>query len=261
MFRPLDPSSQRRFYDQLSEGSKRRDLWGIDKRFSPEAAVGSKSFARHFTRLIEPILDPSMHVLDVGCGTGMYFPLLAPLCASVTGAELSSRYAELARDNAATYELDNVRMSVQDGTRLAFPDATFDAAICVDALHHVFDLEGTLAEIARVLKPDGHVLVFEPNCLNPLLLAMCILDRNEWGAVARCYKGRYEQTFARHFGLERSAYNGLMIGPQARLATGLADFLVDGPLSGMLARFAPEIFFHLRANAAFSSDTSRFRRG
>ena len=58
-----------------------------------------------------------------------------------------------------------------------------------------------------------------------------MVDRNEWGAVSRCY-------------------NGLMIGPQGRIATGLADFLVEGPLSRWMARFGPEIFFHLRNRAA-----------
>jgi ubiquinone/menaquinone biosynthesis C-methylase UbiE len=213
-------------------------------------AVASESFRKHFTRVIEPILEPHMRVLDVGCGTGMYFPLVAPLCGSVAGAELSSRYARLATENARAYGLPNVRMSVQDCASLAFPDATFDAALCVDALHHVYDLDGTLAEIARVLKPEGHVLIFEPNCLNPLLLLMCVVDRNEWGAVSRCYKGRYERALARHFEPVESAYNGLMIGPQGRIATGLADFLVEGPLSGWLARFGPEIFFHLRNRGA-----------
>jgi SAM-dependent methyltransferase len=246
VFRPLTTARQRRFYDDLSEGTERRGLWGLEKRFAPEVAVGSKSFRIHFTRLIEPILERSDHVLDVGCGTGMYFPLLAPLCATLTGAELSRRYAGLARDHARRYGLGNVRLTLQDAGALGFPDGCFDAALCVDALHHVEDLETTLREIARVVRPGGDVLIFEPNCLNPLLLLLCRVDRNAWGAVARCWKRRYERTLARHFTLLRSEYNGLMIGPQGRLATGIADALTTGRLAPWLGRFGPEIFFHAR---------------
>jgi len=246
VFRPLDPRRQRRFYDDLSEGLTKRWLWGLEKRFSPAAAVDSPSFAKHFTRLLEPILHPGMDVLDVGCGTGIYFPLLSPLCGRLTGAELSTRYARLARDNARDYHLRGVHLTVQDSARMAFADDSFDAAVCVDALHHVYDLDGTLRELARVVRPGGEVVVFEPNCLNPLLLALCFFDRNEWGAIRRCWKGRYERLFGRFFEPVDSAYNGLLIGPQGRLSNAVADFLLEGPAPALLGRFSPEIFFHLR---------------
>lgn len=250
MFQPLDTRSQRRFYDGLSDGRETRGLWSLEKRFSPEVAVGSRSFERHFVPRLEAILRPDAHLLDLGCGTGITHPLVAPRCASVTGVELSTGYARLARVHAERFGLANVRVTVQDASALAFPDASFDAALCLDVLHHVADLDATLAELERVVRPGGDVLVFEPNCMNPLLLAMCVLDRNEWGAVSRCWRGRYERRLARRFELVASAWNGLLIGPQGRVATALADFLVDGPLPGLLGRFGPEIFFHLRRRPA-----------
>jgi ubiquinone/menaquinone biosynthesis C-methylase UbiE len=246
VFEPLDTRSQKRFYDDLSEGRQKAGLLGLEKRFSPEVAVGSRSFARHFVARIDEVLRPGLRLLDLGCGTGITHPLVAPRCGSVTGAELSSGYARLARTHARRYGLDNVRIVVQDGSALAFADGCFDAALCLDVLHHVSDLERTLAELERVVRPGGDILVFEPNCMNPLLLALCVMDRNEWGAVSRCWRGRYERLFARRFELVASAWNGLLIGPQGRLATGIADFLVDGPFPGLLGRFGPEIFFHLR---------------
>lgn len=249
-FRPLDTKRQQRFYDRLAQGEARRGLWGLDKRFSPDAADASPSFERHFVRVLAPLLRPDMRLLDVGCGPGIYFPLLAPHCASVTGAELSPEYASLAIGNARRAGVENVSLTVQDSTRLGFGDGAFDAVLCVDTLHHVFDLDATLAEIERVLKPGGDVFVFEPNCLNPALLALCMVDRNEWGAVARCYRRRYERVFARRFERVASAYNGLLIGPQGRLSTWIADRLLDGPLAAVTSRLSPKIFFHLRKPAA-----------
>ena len=208
-------------------------------------ALGSPSFQKYFLALILPVLSRPERLLDVGCGTGMYFPLIAPLCGSLTGIELSSGTARLARQAARDYDLSNVSITLQDSSALAHPDDCFDAALCVDSLHHIYDLEGTLAEIARVVKPGGDILIFEPNLANPLLLAMCVLDRNEWGAVGRCYKWRYERRFARRFRRVRGRYNGLLIGPQGKLSLAIADFLLREPFSRVLACFSPKLFFHL----------------
>ena len=189
-------------------------------------------------------------LLDLGCGPGITHPLVAPRCEAVTGVELSPGYARLAREHARRQGLANVQIAVQDASALAFPDASFDAALCLDVLHHVADLDAVLAELERVVRPGGDILLFEPNCLNPLLLALCLLDRNEWGAVSRCWRGRYTRRLARRFDVVGSAWNGLLIGPQGRVATGIADFLVDGPFPALLGRFAPKMFFHLRRRPA-----------
>lgn len=250
LFRPLDAKAQAEFYNDLAEGKENRSLWGMEKRFSPEVAIGSPSFRRYFVERIQEHLDPSDDVLDLGCGTGMYHPLLAPLCGTLTGVELSPKSAELAAATARDYGLEGVSIAIQSSDAMAFPSDQFDSAICLDLLHHAYNLEGTLAELVRVVRPGGKVFIFEPNCLNPALLLMCILDRNEWGAVSRCYRGRYARLFSRYFDLIRSEYNGLLIGPQGTLSTSAVTFMLESPARPLLQYFSPKLFFHLRVPEA-----------
>jgi hypothetical protein len=79
--------------------------------------------------------------------------------------------------------------------------------------------------------------------VNPALWLMCVLDRNEWGAVTRCTIGRYRRAFARHFDVIHDEYNGLLIGPQGKLSQAIADLLID---LRWLAPFSPKLFFRLR---------------
>jgi 2-polyprenyl-3-methyl-5-hydroxy-6-metoxy-1,4-benzoquinol methylase len=195
LFAPPPTKNQTEFYDKLSTGKVKRRLLSLEKRFSPEVAVSSPSFRKYFLKLIEPIFNRSMRVLDVGCGTGMYLPLVAPLCKSLIGIELSRGCAKLAQETILKYHLSNTSIAIHDSASIGLKEKTFDAAICVDSLHHIYHLEETLREIARLVKPDGDIVIFEPNVMNPALFALCLLDRNEWGALSRCYRGRYESLF------------------------------------------------------------------
>ena len=49
-----------------------------------------------------------------------------------------------------------------DGKKLPFNDASFDAIVCFEVLEHVFNIEEVLAEIYRVLKPNGQLLISIP---------------------------------------------------------------------------------------------------
>ena len=259
LFQPLTTEKQREFYDALTSGKLKRGLFGLESRFSPDAAKRSHSFRKYFLDLIEPIFDRTMNVIDIGCGTGLYFPLVSPLCGSITGIELSSGFAKLAMQTAREYGLPKTTVTLQDSTRLGFRDATFDAALCVDSLHHVYDLDRTLDELSRVVKPGGDIVIFEPNVANPLLWAMCVVDSNEWGALSRCYLSRYRKLFSRHFDEVQGSYNGLLIGPQGKLATTVADFLLSKPMSPLLARFSPKLFYHLKNRGGRPTDNGQRR--
>lgn len=245
--RPPRTAEQRTFYDDLASGGPRWTLFSFERRFSARVALESPSFRKHFVGLLAPLLDGSERMLDLGCGTGMYLPLVAPLCRTLVGAELSTEYARMASETIAAHGLSNTAVVVQDGAHLAFPAGSFDAALCVDSLHHVEHLDATLRELARVLRPGGKVFVFEPNAVNPLLFAMFLIDRNEWGALGRCRLGRYRRVFERHFEAVRGEPNGLVIAPKGRLTRALADFLASKSTPAVLRDLSPKLFFHMRS--------------
>jgi SAM-dependent methyltransferase len=96
-------------------------------------------------------------VLDLGCGTGAYSELLAgAFDASVLGVEPSARMrAEAERLHAHP----RVRYLDGSGERIPLPGGSCDAALLSNVVHHLSDRRACAAELRRVLRPGGLVLV------------------------------------------------------------------------------------------------------
>jgi len=103
--------------------------------------------------------------LDVGCGTGTLAQRLADRGYEMTGLDPSEGMLEILRERAPSVEA--VRGS---GTELPFDDGSFDLVLTVAALHHIADPEAvraTLAEMVRVTRPGGRILIWDHNPRNP----------------------------------------------------------------------------------------------
>jgi ubiquinone/menaquinone biosynthesis C-methylase UbiE len=105
---------------------------------------------------------PGDRVLDVGCGPGFYCAELAEevgLDGSIVGLDASTQMLSLAERRCEDYE--NVALHQADATTLPVADASFDAAVCVQVLEYVADVAAVLAELYRVLRPGGRVVVWD----------------------------------------------------------------------------------------------------
>ena len=100
-------------------------------------------------------------VLDVACGEGYGSALLARSAAHVTGVDVSAEAIGHAR--RAYSALGNVRFESASCTRLPLPDASVDVAVTFETLEHIAEQEAFVAELARVLTPDGILLLSCPN--------------------------------------------------------------------------------------------------
>jgi SAM-dependent methyltransferase len=103
--------------------------------------------------------------LDVGCGTGVLAERLAAAGYEMTGLDPSGGMLEVMRRRGAPVE--GVAGS---GTDLPFDADRFDLVLTVAALHHIADraaVASTLAEMVRVLRPGGRVVVWDHNPRNP----------------------------------------------------------------------------------------------
>ncbi len=90
-------------------------------------------------------------VLEVGCGTGLLLRRIADFAASARGVDLSPGMLAHARARG----LDVIEGSA---TALPFPDASVDVACSFKVLAHVQQIDVALAEMARVVRPGGHIL-------------------------------------------------------------------------------------------------------
>jgi ubiquinone/menaquinone biosynthesis C-methylase UbiE len=95
--------------------------------------------------------------LDVGTGAGALALALAPRVREVVGLDPVPELLELARQRA----LPNTQFVAGDGTALPIPDGDFDLAGTHRTLHHVAEPERVVAELARVTRPGGRVLVVD----------------------------------------------------------------------------------------------------
>lgn len=98
-------------------------------------------------------------VLDFGCGNGVMLPTLAGIFDTVVGIDL---YPTAASRMKHEYGLSNAMLVKADGTKLPFRDDSFDAVLATSVLEHFRDLETAVAEIARITKPGGFLLLLSP---------------------------------------------------------------------------------------------------
>lgn len=103
--------------------------------------------------------------LDVGCGTGALAQRLAGSGFRMTGIDPSQGMLDVLAERAP--DVAGVRGS---GTDLPFEDDSFDLVLSVATLHHIADREAiraTLAEMVRVTRTGGRVVVWDHNPRNP----------------------------------------------------------------------------------------------
>lgn len=96
-------------------------------------------------------------LLDAGGGTGRVAQVLRGFADQVVLTDLSEGMLQQANRK------NGLRVVGAETERLPFADGAFERVLMVDALHHVFDQAGTCAELWRVLKKGGRVVIEEPD--------------------------------------------------------------------------------------------------
>ncbi len=103
-------------------------------------------------------------IVDVGCGTGLLAGKLRDQGYQALGVDESFGMLKecLAQNTVACAHGDSARLPIQSNS--------VDAAICIAAMHHVVglaEIQDTLRDMLRIVKPGGWVLVWDHNPLNP----------------------------------------------------------------------------------------------
>ncbi len=125
--------------------------------------------------------------LELGCGTGFFALNLAQAGVLATDGiavtDISPGMVEVAQRNATGLGFE-VEGRVADAERLPFDDASFDLVFGHAVLHHIPDVEQSLREVLRVLKPGGRfVFAGEPTRRGDYLARR--LSRFTWWAATR----------------------------------------------------------------------------
>ena len=100
-------------------------------------------------------------VLDIACGEGYGSALLSTRAQSVVGVDISD--AAVAHARQAYSDKTNLRYELGSATAIPVPTASMDVAVSFETVEHLLQQEEMLAELRRVLKPDGLLIMSSPN--------------------------------------------------------------------------------------------------
>jgi ubiquinone/menaquinone biosynthesis C-methylase UbiE len=140
-----------------------RDL--IRREFARQAGTFedarlNTAFTSHLNRLIDfagPAPDDVC--LDVACGTGLVARTLAARTRHVTALDLTPEMLATGKAGADAAGVLNVVFQEGDATRLPFLDASFSLVVSRFSLHQVSEPERVTAEMVRVCRPGGRVVI------------------------------------------------------------------------------------------------------
>ena len=108
-------------------------------------------------------------VLNLGCGLGEEATYLALKGAKVTAIDISQEMLNKTKELAKKYEVrSKIKFYKTAAEKLKFKDNTFDAVLGCNILHHV-QIEDSIKEVKRVLKPNGIASFTEPLIYNPVI--------------------------------------------------------------------------------------------
>jgi SAM-dependent methyltransferase len=156
----------------ISKNINMSDLNQVDKFYrSPE---GEKMAAEELLPVIERYRSTAnLKILEVGCGYGRNIAALSGIKNSeFFGCDISSADLAKAEDKARTLGRNNIKLILQaDKNKLPFADDQFDLVVLWQVLEHVptvSEKKSLLAEVSRVAKNGGLVLVETPNFFFPI---------------------------------------------------------------------------------------------
>ena len=154
---PAAAQDQRRLHAALSERRTKSQEF-----FSSSAGqwdrVRDELFGERFPLAALAALAGGEWVIgDLGCGTGQASAALAPFVARVVAVDQSAAMLQAARKRL--HRFDNIDLRRGELEALPIDDGRLDAATLMLVLHHVPEPAKALAEVARVLRPGGRVII------------------------------------------------------------------------------------------------------
>jgi ubiquinone/menaquinone biosynthesis C-methylase UbiE len=195
----------------------------------------------------------SHRVLDVACGPGFLTMAFARECAEAVGLDATDTFLDRARAEAERAGLHNVRFQTGDAERLPFDDGAFDIATCRAAFHHFPRPARALAEMARVIRSGGRLVIGD----------MLASEDPEQAAYHNHLERMCDPTHVR--ALSESEFRGLfadaglevLVAPRTELPQGVDEWLDYG---GPTEEVRRDLVASLEASLAVDRTGLRVRR-
>jgi SAM-dependent methyltransferase len=129
--------------------------WGTFTQEALSTPERAQIFAKYFS-LIDWSKKPR-RVLDMGCGSGRWDVLVAPLVGELVAADASPEALEVAKRNVSAPNVSFVECTPET---VRFPDGYFDLIFSLGVLHHLPDTQAAIGSLACKLAPGGRLLLY-----------------------------------------------------------------------------------------------------
>lgn len=168
-----------------NESSAEPDIKGI---------FNNRLFIEGYPRIMRLIPDDAIRILEVGGGTGRYgFSLAQDFPgATVVLTDILDESLILMRKIQENLNLSNIEIKQADARKLPFTDGLFDVVFSDVVIQHIPEYNQALAEMKRVVKPGGLIIISVVNVWNPHTIVKMIKRVSIGG-----YEYGYEHSFTR----------------------------------------------------------------
>lgn len=168
-------------------------------------------------------------VLEAGCGTGLILERIRRIATDAWGADLSAGMLAKARER----QLNVVQASITD---LPFPDDRFDVAYSFKVLAHVERIRDAVAEMVRVTRPGGYVILefYNPHSLRYLIKSLKPGTRISDNTTDEAVYTRYDDLTTAKSYLPANTHLVTIRG--VRIATLLSQIYKVAPLGALMSR-------------------------
>ncbi len=198
------------------------------KLYGPVMERSGAKLYRDICQRIRPCLNRDMNVLELACGTGL---LSHPLSSRVRLWEATDFSPAMIAEAKKKKCSSRLHFSVQDATALPYAPESFDAVVIANALHIMPDPDKALAEIRRVLKPEG--LLFAPTFVHGEGMGFRVRVRLMEMAGLRAYHKWDAKEFVEYF-----SAHGFAVFDQTVLGGSLAPLCCAAAKKETAGRFA-----------------------
>ena len=148
----------------MTDSKTERHAEQIEQQFTAQAEGFARSPALHSEAALALMVEagapqPSETMLDVACGPGSVVAAYASRVRWATGIDATEAMLDQARALSAQKKLQNVTWLKDDVYALPFEDRSFDIVTCRFAMHHLQAPDTAFAEMMRVCRPGGRIVV------------------------------------------------------------------------------------------------------
>ncbi|MEM6435353.1 MAG: class I SAM-dependent methyltransferase [Cyanobacteria bacterium P01_D01_bin.115] len=140
-----------KFWNKVADGYAKQPI-------ADEAAYQKK------LQVTQEYLQPSMNVLEFGCGTGSTALVHAPYVNHIRAIDFSANMIAIAQEKAAAQNIQNVTFEQASIDELSVPDQTYDAVLGLNVLHLLANKEAAIAKVHNLLQPGG-IFITSTICL------------------------------------------------------------------------------------------------